>query len=145
MGLNSNIILEPSSPIPPIEILHLFLKAGWQYDIYNSISYLPLKDEGMYRWQFSNSDQWEDILKICTLKAEQGEVVGIALTWEETLRGGNFLFHPNSTIEVGLNINRIRLLEGSPYTDFSWYLHKLTHPILERCPLQHINCQDFYP
>ena len=126
----------------PLHILQKLLDHGWTYNDQGSITYLPLGDREMYDWQQSPLDEWNTVNAVLESKINANERIGIILTWEDTLIGGDFHIAPSSQeVSVTWSVNR-KVIEGG-FTDHSWYLSKLLLPLSHSgMTISHSECLD---
>jgi len=108
-----------------IKLIQRLLNYGWDLNDNGKVSYLPLGDNDEFAWR-AESISSESLLAILNEKEQQGELVGIVLTWKDSRVGGDFLVYKDGTLSISLSINRkiIEDVEGE-ITDLNWYLVKL--------------------
>ncbi len=133
-------LAEHSSKIMlPHNIIAWLLNYGWTLDDGGKTSYLPVNDNESFAWQ--NEDiSFKSLMNIVLEKESNQEVVGIAITWQNTGIGGTLLLYNNGKITFSVNINRqiIEVPDGTKVTDVTWYLIRFL-PALNRsdCWVEH--------
>jgi len=133
MSVDASMEFEFEKPFKVMDVIDKLIHAGWTYNDNGKIVYLPLNDNGLYSWQTASIDCWHDVYDIICEKIRDNELVGLNLTWNDTMVGGQFLFHPDENkklLSVNLTINRIKI-DGTNDTDFSWYIPKIIEAIEE--------------
>jgi hypothetical protein len=119
--IDINILLN-DSPINVVEIINKLIDFGWSLNDNGQISYLPLGDNDDFNWIRENISK-EKLMNILIKKESQNELIGIAMTWNTSEIGGEFLFWGRGEISINLNINK--KLQNNLFTDVNWYLEKL--------------------
>jgi len=115
-----------------LNLIDSLTQYGWCLNENSTISYLPLGDNEQYDWQTESLDNWDFICGVIEKKMLTGEMVGLSLTWKDSMIGGEFLFDSNgSYLNIGLSINR-KTKGDSNDTDFNWYTEKLTEAFFEK-------------
>lgn len=112
--------------IDAITLLKDLISGGWNIINNNSISYLPIGDDGDYDWQEEDMPI-DDFFKIVRTKEENNEIIGVILRWEDSEIGGSFLIYSNLEITFSICINRkrIKLSSNEEITDINWYIERL--------------------
>ncbi|MFC9711764.1 hypothetical protein ACFTRD_26835 [Paenibacillus sp. NPDC056933] len=126
MSVSSTIEIFLSKQISGITILSKLEKYGWSYNDHGHATFLPVGDDDDYGWQHVSIPK-EELLKILSTKEKQRELIGVAMTWKDTNRGGTFLIRENGTFLMSPDINR-KVVEVESYsniTDINWYMTKL--------------------
>jgi hypothetical protein len=128
MSISASLEFAFSDSFEVTGLIHCLLDGGWVYDDHGSISYLPLGDDDSFDWRRSDLSSWSEVISLVDQKARSNELVGIVLTWRDTLIGGEFLFYPDlRSVSVCLTVNR--KIINADCTDFSWYLEKINTPL----------------
>ena len=108
-------------------IIKALMSNGWNILNNGNILYLPLGDQDDFDWQ-ENALNQSDFFNIIEQKVRKNEIIGVGITWKDSVIGGTLLINPAFDISFSLTINRKRLF--SNVTDVNWYLEKLL-PCLE--------------
>jgi hypothetical protein len=111
-----------------VSLIEKLKESNWHLDDNGQISYLPLNDDDNFDWKSLSLEEEELVLKIVREKENQGELIGLVFTWDDTQIGGQFLIN-NSTLSLIPSLNRQKI-NNSNFTDRSWYLERLV-PILK--------------
>lgn len=112
-----------------VSLIDDLLQSGWSYDDHGKISYLPIHDEGSFNWQVESLENWDKVKPIIVSKIELEELVGLALTWNDSSIGGEILASPRENyVSFSLSINR-KVLDDGRSTDFSWYEERFIEPL----------------
>ncbi len=132
MSKSAGIYIGFHKPVEATSLVLDLLESGWAYDDYGKISYLPLGDDDKFDWQRVDLDRWDYVLDVIDKKAKLQELVGLALTWNNTNIGGEFLIDGRGLyLTVSLTINR-KVIEGTRETDFMWYEAKVSQFLVSR-------------
>lgn len=132
MGDQSSLDLTFNEPVVIIDVIDCLLSSGWTYNDHGNIVVLPLGDNDMFDWKIFSLDQWGVVYELIKIKMANSELIGLALTWEGSMIGGEFLFHPDLThLSVCISINR-KMVESSKDTDFSWYISHVVDVLKEK-------------
>lgn len=126
MSVSISIEISLSKQISRMTILHKLEEFGWSYSDQGKVTFLPVGDEDDFDWQHKDIPI-DELLKILAIKDNQGELIGVAMTWKDTNVGGTFLIKQNGTILISPHINR-KVLDVESYnkvTDINWYTTKL--------------------
>ena len=128
----------------PLEVISALLENGWTYNDHGHISFLPIGDNGNFNWQWEELEKWAEVLEKLHQKQELQETVGLAITWLDTLIGGNLLFFRDCDyFSFSICINIQTLKNCSRFTDFSWYLAKIITPLEEkRLRIKFLKCEE---
>ena len=110
-----------------LRLINLLLSSMWKCTDGKFSFYLPVGDIGDFAWQRDSLSEHE-LLKIFRKKIALGELIGVAMTWNDTGIGGEFLFRQDLTISINLTIN-CKVHQSLDITDFNWYLERLL-PVL---------------
>ncbi len=105
-----------------LEVIKLLLAFGWCFNYDGAVFYLPVGDDDNFDW-YSDDISDDDLLDILREKEKLGELIGVAMTWENTGIGGGFLFRSDGTVLLNLNINRRKAEYG--FTDVNWYFSRI--------------------
>lgn len=126
-------------PLEPIEVIKNFAKFGWTFIHNGQSSYLPRgnKDDD-FSW-ITTTMKFEKLLEILEEKQQRNELIGVLMTWQDTIIGGDLLLWGSKAIKekniyepivfnifserqiienIGINKNYLR-------TDVNWYLERL--------------------
>ncbi len=125
-SINMKLARKGDKKIDVITLLKDLISGGWNIINNNSISYLPIGDDGDYDWQ-ENDMILDDFFNIVRTKEENSEVIGVMLRWKESEIGGSFLIYSNLEITFSICINRkkIKLGNNEEMTDINWYIERL--------------------
>ncbi|WP_145326110.1 hypothetical protein [Paenibacillus xylanexedens] len=126
MSVSASIEISLSKQISRMTILRKLEEFGWSYNDQGKVTFLPIGDEDDFNWQ-RKCIPTDELLKILAIKDNQGELIGVAMTWKDTNIGGTFLIKKNGTILMSPDINR-KVLDVESYnkvTDINWYTTKL--------------------
>src|SRR5579883_562288 len=93
----------------PLKILEVFLSAGWIFNYFDKIEYLPKGDGDDYDWQFAALEEWPAVLKILEEKSALGENVALGLMYQDSPYGASFIVTPEGIIWVFLFAERVEL------------------------------------
>lgn len=127
MSISSSIDIKFTEKVDPIILIESFLNNGWSLDDFGHISYLPVNDGGRYDWEWLDTSESTKFMSIIRTKNENGEVIGVAFTWEKSEVGFEMLlWESRKCLSLMLSINRKQISESSSITDFSWYFEKLS-------------------
>lgn len=118
-----------------IKIIAMLIDNGWNIQRHGSAYFLPLGDNGDdANWTLETIEA-ESLMKILEEKELRGELIGVLLTWQDTLIGGPlFLYSQEEALKhklhtpmsLGLSSDRKILVDyGFEMTDVNWYLEKL--------------------
>ena len=118
-------------------IVKSLLTAGWSFDYEGAAFLLPLGGDE-YDWTRQEIDEKELFFHL-ERKVKSGEVIGLTLTWKQTMIGGEFLLKTDDSISMNLSIN-LRMT-SSKIVDINWYLERLV-PVLRQAGLE-IICTEF--
>lgn len=81
-------------------------------------------DADNFDWQKAGLNDWKKIHELLEVKEKSKELLGVALTWQGSLIGGEFLLNPNdSSVIISLSINRKKNSGGT--TDFEFYFDRI--------------------
>ncbi|MCS4300231.1 MULTISPECIES: hypothetical protein [Acinetobacter] len=105
-----------------IQVLKCLYQAGWSFNDHGLKGYLPVGDNGSFNWCFEEISD-EDLFLILERKHKINELIGVAMTWESSNIGGEFLFNTENSITINLSTNRQLFLEN--ITDVNWYLERI--------------------
>lgn len=132
ISVSASIDICFSKSISRMILLQQLIDFGWSYQDNGKVTYLPIGDEDDFDWQ-SECITIERLLEILSEKDTRGELIGVALTWENSNIGGNFLLRKNGAITVSLNINRrvINTVSSNTFTYINWYMSKLV-PVINQ-------------
>lgn len=127
MSVSANIDLRLAFPNKPetfmMTDIQLLLSFGWSFNDGGTATYLPVGDNDNFDWQrVAISDA--NLLDILWKKEKSGELMGVAMTWQNTGIGGEFLFFQDGLISLNLSINR-KKIKGYKYTDINWYIERI--------------------
>jgi hypothetical protein len=146
MSVDATISMCLNNNYEPLDIIEILLEFGWTLNDYGGISYLPLGDVDAFNWQTQQQMTFEELKKIITSKQQTNEVVGIVMTWKDTLIGCTFLLRKNSILSIGLGVDRQikELNKNYQITDFNWYLEKLLLPLDDAFDIAYFSCEHCY-
>lgn len=102
--------------------LEALLRAGWRPDDHGLIRFLPLGDDGDYSWRQAPAGDLAHVMNEVREKEERAETVGIVLTFEDTMIGGEWLFFPGDEVVFTPSLNR--RVSGN-HSDVGWYLERV--------------------
>jgi len=119
---------------------------GWTFNDNGQINYLPLGDED-FDWERVSLSKKQDVLSIIVKKIAAKEMIGIVMTWQDSMIGGNFLYMPERfTLSFSASINRQKL-KNDPYdrfTSIDWYYSKILRGLSDcRIDIQGVQIDDF--
>lgn len=106
------------------KIIDTLLQGGWTINNKNQVTFLPLNDNDMFDWTTTDMHK-DDFMLLLQKKEKQGEVVGVAIFWQNTDIGGHLLFHSNQEISFMLDTNIQYIDEETKIPDFNWYVEKI--------------------
>lgn len=125
MSRFASIDIVVSSPSKTsVDIIKALLKAGWTFNDYDNVSYLPIGDNDDFDWQRKPASDI-DLVKLFTEKDKLGEIIGVVMTWKKTNVGGEMIFRQDNSFSFSLSMNRKNLAQHSNVTDINWYLERL--------------------
>lgn len=126
MSIDSTISIKLTNKISAVEIIKSLMTYGWTLNDYGKVSYLPLGDNDDFNWQSENISI-DTLFDIVRNKELLGEMVGVMLTWEDSLIGGSFLFDNDKSFTFNICINRKIIIGYDDYnmTNVSWYIERL--------------------
>lgn len=110
-----------------VSIFRSLTEFGWRYRCDEKVVYLPIGDGDAFNWCSADLKESE-LLECIRRKSEIHEIVGVAMTYEETGVGGEFLFLPDGVLSFSISTNRLR---SSGVMDVTWYMSKIVPPIKE--------------
>ncbi|NUU74527.1 hypothetical protein [Paenibacillus xylanilyticus] len=122
MSVSASIEVTLSKPISRMTILRKLEEFGWSYNDHGKVTFLPVGDVDDFDWQHECIPV-EELYKILAIKDNEGELIGVAMTWKDTSIGGTFLIRENGTTIMSPDINR-KVLDVESYnkiTDINWY------------------------
>ncbi|MBD3231043.1 hypothetical protein GF322_00070 [Candidatus Dependentiae bacterium] len=133
MSVSANIDIHLATKKSTIEIIKILTDSGWNIFHNGYIEYLPLGDKDDFDWQ-TEKISIEHLMKILQAKQNANEVIGIIMTWKDTGIGGTFLFWTSEKYEtfslgIGIERQKIELIDDYEITNFQWYLPKLLLPL----------------
>lgn len=102
--------------------LRSLLASGWRPDDHGMLRYLPIGDDEDYDWDATPASNLSSVMTEVETKARNGETIGIVLTFQSTLIGGEWLFFPNGDVAFSPSVNR-KLTDGHSHVD--WYLDRV--------------------
>ena len=141
MSVTSSISIKFTKNVDAIEVIMAFLKSEWVYVYHGAIMYLPLHDQDMYDWQYDPVEEWQRIISLLEKKRDQREPVGLAMSSDT--EGATFSFDGGANLSIILDADRRKLVEGQPFTDFSWYLKKIVCPLIAaKFSIEYLECSD---
>lgn len=125
-SINIKLVRKGDKKIDSIILIKDLISGGWNIINHNSISYLPIGDNGDYDWQ-ENDITLYDFLNIVRTKEENSEAIGVMAMWKDSEIGGSFLIYSNLEITFSICINRkkIKLGNNEEMTDINWYIERL--------------------
>ena len=125
-SINIKLARKGEEKIDSITLIKDLINGGWNIINNNSISYLPIGDDGDYDWQ-ENEMTLYDFLKIVKTKEENSEVIGTVIRWEDSEIGGSLLIYPNleMTFSICINRKKVKLDNSEEITDINWYNERL--------------------
>ncbi|MFE0510838.1 hypothetical protein [Streptomyces sp. NPDC058964] len=104
------------------------------------VSYL-VDEDGMFDWRKGRDSELASFISVVSAERWKERTVGITLYFPDSDSGGDFLFHPGrETVSCVIGINP-KVLPGSRFCDFGWYLDKLI-PLLEPMGLVRVEATD---
>ncbi len=126
MSIDSTISIKLTNKISAVEIIKSLMTYGWTLNDYGKVSYLPLGDNDDFNWQSENISI-DTLFDIVRNKELLGEMVGVMLTWEDSLIGGSFLFDNDKSVMFNICINRKKIIGYDDYnmTNVNWYIERL--------------------
>lgn len=147
MSISASIKIHISRQVPTINILQILIKEGWSISHTNYTCYLPIGDNGKADWQAVENMHIAELSDILNAKEARNEMVGILLTWQNTLIGGNFLAWPDKqykSFSISLDSDRQELFLNKNYsiTNFQWYLEKTLPPLNEAFGVEYFSCEE---
>lgn len=107
-----------------IDFIKALIKAGWTFNDYGSVMYLPINDNDDFDWQREKMPDF-DLIKILIKKEKLNETIGVVLTWKNTNIGGEVLFKKDKTILFNLSMNRKVVSHDFNVIDATWYFKKI--------------------
>lgn len=113
--------------ISKVRLIEKLLDFGWTFNDNGQGSYLPIDDKEDFNWQRENISP-ESLMLILKEKEKCDELIGVAMTWEKTGIGGEFLLMSNGVISINLSINRKLFnadIVNTKIMDVNWYLTRL--------------------
>ena len=131
-------IIESASGVVVSQIKTLAVLVDHNWDLVNQhgyVYYLPIGDDEMLDWTSSKIGA-SSLIKILEEKELRGEVIGVAVTWQNSDIGGTVFVYNNkemtekrihTSLSLCLDGNRKILLDNGnlKITDVNWYLTKL--------------------
>src|SRR6266568_8817655 len=106
MSRTASVTIELGRAVPPRELVSLLLEAGWTYDCYGSIHYLPLGDNDAFNWQIEPLDRWSEVWDTLERKERNAELIGLGLSWRDAGVGGSLLLRPAPELTMILDARR---------------------------------------
>lgn len=104
-----------------MDVLTSLLVAGWKPEDHDGmLRYLAVGDD--FGWSDTDIAELPTILDQFRVKAKMGEVIGVVLTFDSTMIGGEFLFCPDGDVTLSPSVNR-RTVNGR--SDVGWYLDRI--------------------
>lgn len=122
-SLDFNLNISKADKNYPVDLLREFFRYEWVCQENGKVFYLTDSSEDEFDWEYEVLDEAE-ILKILERKSILGEIVGVAMTWKDSYIGGQFIFRPDLSCSILLNINRV-INDSTGMTDVNWYLEKV--------------------
>lgn len=122
MSISAWLEIKSIDNIQPIVLLNKLIQLGWIFSDNGLKTFLPLGDNDNFDWQSENvySDYLFDIFR---QKFIQNELIGVVMTWSETMIGGEFLVCSEGRLNISLSLNRLTTIAG--ITDVNWYIDKI--------------------
>ena len=126
ISINIKLARKGDKKIDTVTLLKNLISGGWNIVNNNSISYLPIGDEGDYDWQ-EDEMTIDDFFNIVRIKEENSEVIGVMIRWKDSEIGGSFLIYSNleMTFSICINRKKIKLGNNEEITDINWYIERL--------------------
>lgn len=121
--------------VTPIEAIGFLMDEGWSFCRNGYVRYLPIGDQDNTTWTREILTM-DSLLKIVAEKESQAELIGVAMTWQDTDIGGELLMsgeletkekkiHSPIKFSVAAHRNKFLSKEDYPITDVNWYLERL--------------------
>ena len=115
--------------VKPTVIIQMLLNYGWTIIRDGYASYLPIGcSDDDFDWT-AEKISTEELMKKLQEKEDCNELIGVFLTWKDTLIGGSLTFLKDqfNTISLGIDSERQILLEIKElkFIDVNWYLTRL--------------------
>jgi hypothetical protein len=134
-SVNLRIVhLKTKNILSPVKTLEILINHGWQISHDENIFYLPLGDNDMFNWTKSKISI-PSFMEILKKKEEQKELIGVAMTWQNTTIGGEILLYHaeemkkhqiHTSMDFCLSDRKILSDFGDfKITDVNWYLERL--------------------
>ena len=126
ISINIKLARKGDKKIDTVTLLKNLISGGWNIVNNNSISYLPIGDDGDYDWQ-EDEMTIDDFFNIVRIKEENSEVIGVMIRWKDSEIGGSFLIYSNleMTFSICINRKKIKLGNNEEITDINWYIERL--------------------
>ncbi|WP_062269765.1 hypothetical protein [Endozoicomonas arenosclerae] len=123
MSISASIDIQLAKSFAIPTLIQMFLDAGWTLNDSGKVSFLPIGDVDDFNWQ---NEQLTDqaLIELADEKVKRGELVGVVFTWQDTMSGGEVLFHTDSSFSITLSIGR-KVVGKSRRTDVTWYIERL--------------------
>ena len=142
MSTTSSVSVRFVKPVHSLAPIVALLNSGWTYRYHGEILYLPLNDKGMYDWQYAPLEEWQHVLALLQTKCDQCETIGLGMSSDN--EGATFCFRDGIHLDVILDADRKRLIEGQPFTDFGGYLRKIVGPLIAaKFHIESVECSDY--
>ncbi|MFI8854660.1 hypothetical protein ACIGW3_31260 [Streptomyces sp. NPDC053499] len=121
--------------------VHQLLQHGACFDFEGAVSYV-LDEDGMFDWRRTDVERLGRVVELAAEADRSATTFGITGILDRHGTGGDFLFQPGrKTISFAAEVNR-RVLSGSTFCDFGWYLRRLV-PVFEPFGLCAIEASEY--
>ncbi|WP_285492320.1 hypothetical protein [Actinomadura sp. NBRC 104425] len=109
-------------------VLGSLFKAGWTA-VWDVQTRYMVAD---FEWKASRPDDLSSVKGEMEENLSAGDVVGIAIFWQDSGYGGNFLIYDDrKTASFLPELNRRPLAGAAEFTDLGWYVARLVPPLRE--------------